>query len=154
MGMALLMYADEHDGHFPSGGETPEASLCLLYKYVNSPELMAGKAASVQQAAAVLEKGGALGPNECNWYYVEGLTSRNNPELLVLWDKVPGLGHNCERLPAGGHEVLFSDGHAEFIQEPDWLKFLADQRAKMPKNAKFPDIEGTIHPNKPFDRTR
>ena len=31
LGLALLSYAETHDGHFPAGAGSPEASLSLLY---------------------------------------------------------------------------------------------------------------------------
>src|SRR5438132_1528310 len=39
---ALEEYAGNHDGAFPSGGSTPEASLSLLYSNVNwmTPDLL------------------------------------------------------------------------------------------------------------------
>lgn len=153
IGTALYFYAGDHNGRFPAGEASPEASLSLLYEYARSPALLAGKGASVERARAVLEGGGLLGPDNCNWYYVEGLTTTDSVDLLILWDKIPGLGHNCERLPDGGHEVLFLDGHGEVIPESEWLQFLADQRARMPQNAKFPDLEKKT-PNQPSDPTR
>jgi hypothetical protein len=123
-----MIYATDHGGKYPSGGPTPEASLSLLYpKYLSSPTIIAGKSGPIERATKILKSGGLLGPNDCNWHYVEGLNDMDNSELAILWDKLPGLGHNCERLNDGLRGVVYLDGSSEYIPAARWEKFLAQQ---------------------------
>ena len=69
-------YADLHDGHFPAGGGCPEASLSLLYRgeFGMGGWILCGKTKSPEVAQEILERGELLGPDTCDWHYVEGLT--------------------------------------------------------------------------------
>jgi hypothetical protein len=125
---ALSAYAGDHNGAFPSGNATPEASLSLLYPTYASAYLLAGKAVSESEAETVLNSGSLLGPQTCSWHYVEGLTVYDHPRLALFWDKT-GLGHNGQRQSGGGHTVLFIDGDRRHIFADEWDKFLEDQQA-------------------------
>jgi hypothetical protein len=134
LGFALERYADEHDGWFPRGEATPEASLSLLYQY--EPLLvviLGGKAIPPAVAEKTLESGGLLTPETCDWHYVEGLRSDDDPNLALFWDK-SGLGHFGQRLSDGGHVVFFIGFKREYISRDRWDQFLAEQeqlRAKL-----------------------
>jgi len=132
LGLALRNYADLHDGHFPLGGGCPEASLSLLYQGDDGigGAVLCGKTKSAEEAQAILERGGLLGPDSCDWHYVEGLTLCDNPQLALVWDKV-GLGHNGQRLPNGGHTVWRLLGGEEVISGSDWREFLEEQERLM-----------------------
>src|SRR6516225_5517918 len=58
----LESYAESHNGEYPSGKATPEASLSLLYRseQVNA-YLLSGKTASETRAERILNSGGLLG---------------------------------------------------------------------------------------------
>jgi hypothetical protein len=128
MSKSLMIYATDHGGKYPSGEPTPEASLSLLYpKYLSSPTIIAGKGGSIERATKILKSGGRLGPNDCNWHYVEGLNDMDSSELAILWDKLPGLGHNCDRLKDGLRGVVYVGGSCEYIPEAKWEEFLAQQ---------------------------
>jgi hypothetical protein len=127
MALDLRSYAMEHNGRFPSGGDTPEASLSLLYSNYTGAYWLRGKTVPLEVAQAALAKDGKLGPGSCGWHYVEGLTEADDPEIAILWDKV-GLGHNGERLKWGGHEVAFVDGSSQIITGAKWPEFLEKQR--------------------------
>lgn len=129
VGLALMQYALDHQGHFPAGKGSPEASFSLLYheKYIGSSELLAGKTASGKQAEAILSKGGSLDPATCSWIYVEGLMQDDPSDIAILYDKVGGLGHNCELLSDGGHEVVYVAGNTGFIPAAEWNSFLFQQ---------------------------
>jgi hypothetical protein len=133
LGLSLLIYAQQHDGHFPTGGGCPEASLSLLYRehYDMDAYILSGKTKSAEAADEILERGELLGPDTCDWHYVEGLTLSDDARLALVWDKV-GLGHNGERLPGGGHSVWrVGCGGEEVIPESEWLKFLEEQERLM-----------------------
>jgi hypothetical protein len=129
LGMALRIYAERHNGHFPTGGNCPEASLSLLYRDNREIDgyLLCGKTKSAEAAQAILERGEFLGPDTCDWHYVEGLTLNDDYRIAIVWDKI-GLGHNGIRLPNGGHSVLRLDGIEEVIPASEWQQFLDEQK--------------------------
>jgi len=127
MGLALRTYAMDHDGRFPTGGDTPEASLSLLYSNYVDAYTLRGKTVPLQVAQAALAKNGKLGPDSCDWHYVEGLTEADDPQIAILWDKV-GLGHNGERLKWGGHSVVLVDGSEQYVSGAKWPEFLKEQK--------------------------
>ncbi len=132
IGLALYNYADLNSGRFPSGGGCPEASLSLLYRSncgVGGWNLC-GKTKSPDVAQEILERGELLGPDTCDWHYVEGLTLSDDDRLALVWDKV-GLGHNGQRLPNGGHSVCRLDGIEEVIPASEWRQFLDEQALLM-----------------------
>ncbi len=128
--LALKIYANDHGGAYPAGEESPEASLSLLYResILKAPVLLAGKAGDPGVAKKILEAGKLLGPESCNWHYVEGLCENDPATVAVLWDKVPGLGHNCERMADDGREVVFLGGQGRYIPGTNWPAFLAEQK--------------------------
>ena len=165
IGFALLRYADDHEGHFPSGGATPEASLSLLLTNYCDLYILRGKTVPLKVAQAAWERNKSLTPDSCGWHYVEGLTKWDDPELAILWDKVPGLNHNAGRASSGGSEVLFLDGHTSWIPGSQWPDFLTRQQTLMtarPEAAKkgapcltakirLPDGQFVDHYNSPYE---
>jgi hypothetical protein len=129
---ALHNYAEQHDGRFPSGGGCPEASLSLLYRRDEDIDgwILCGKTKSPEAAQAILERGELLGPDTCDWHYVEGLTLSDDDRLALVWDKI-GLGHAGQRLPHGGHSVCRLDGIEEVIPASEWQQFLDEQAQLM-----------------------
>jgi hypothetical protein len=98
----------------------------LLYpKYANA-NLLRGKTVPLETVEEILDSGQLLGPETCGWHYVEGLTLKDDTHIAILWDKI-GLGHNGERLPEGGHYVVFLTGYREYIPESEWPAFLEKQ---------------------------
>jgi hypothetical protein len=129
LAFALLQYADEHDGWFPKGEATPEASLSLLFR--QEPGLahnLRGKTVPESIVVTRLQGGELLTPETCGWHYVEGLRKDDDPRLALFWDKV-GLGHNGDRLSGGGHFVCFvsGPGSIEHIPGDRWDEFLVEQ---------------------------
>jgi hypothetical protein len=124
----LRNYAESHDGRFPAGEATPEASLSLLYGKVgfDPSYLLCGKTGSELTARQLLSQGKLLGPETCGWNYVDGLNLADDPRLALFWDK-EGLGHNGQRLSDGGHIVMFVSGSSEHIPAPKWQPFLDEQ---------------------------
>jgi hypothetical protein len=125
--LALIQYADDHDDKFPSGGATPEASLSALYhgKYITDPGTLAGNGKSAEVARQILESGGVLGPDTCDWHYVEGVHHDASATIAIFWDK-SSFDHTGRRLH-GGHMAGFNDGHVETIPAERWQEFLAEQ---------------------------
>jgi len=141
LGVALFSYAQKNGGHYPAGAGSPEASLSLLYRDGSvDAECLRGKTVSVEKVERILERGGLLGPDSCGWHYVEGLTTSDNPDLALVWDKV-GLGHNGEDLH-GGHSVCFLPGFEEVVPAAKWPDFLKHQQELM---AARPPTAGQTH---------
>jgi hypothetical protein len=127
LGMELHSYADEHNGKFPAGQATPEASLSLLAKDdTNMLYILRGKTVPLLVTEKAYKRDGLLGPESCGWHYVEGLTEADNAEIAIVWDKV-GLGHNGQRFKGGGHEVVWLDGSVSYIMSVEWPSFLKKQ---------------------------
>jgi hypothetical protein len=126
--MELRCYAEKHDGWFPRGESSPEASLSLLYR--DDPDIayiLRGKSVPYTVVRDTLERGELLGPETCGWQYVEGLRVDDDRRLAVFWDKA-GLAHNGARLSSGGHIVTFVGGHQEYIVGSKWEEFLQEQQ--------------------------
>lgn len=123
----LLEYADAHDGAFPLGGTTPEASLSLVAagKDPSYFDLLRGKSIPAAVVIEQLRVAGELTPETCGWHYVEGLTT-DDGDAALFWDK-DGLGHNGQRLQGGGHVVTFANGSQVHVSAQQWQQFLADQ---------------------------
>ncbi len=130
---SLQEYADGHNGWFPRGEESPEASLSLIYR--QNPELvnlLRGKTVPEEMVRERLESGQLLTPETCGWHYVEGLRNDDNPALALFWDKA-SLGHNGERIPEGSHIVCFISGTTDIIPGDRWNDFLSEQNRLLPK---------------------
>jgi len=125
---ALRLYAEAHNGAYPAGRETPEASLSLLYPTYANAAVLQGKTVPLHEVKAILERGERLGPDTCGWHYVEGLTVKDDPQLALCWDKA-GLGHNGERRSDGGRMVIFVGRGMEYIPGAQWDAFLEQQQA-------------------------
>ncbi len=128
---ALREYAEKHNGAFPSGEATPEASISLVhsldqfgYEYAY---LLRRRDVPEDVVRQMLQRGQLLDPDTCGWNYVEGLRLDSNSKLALFWDK-EGLGHNGERLSGGGHIVTFVGLWSEHIPAASWDKFLEEQR--------------------------
>ncbi|MBX3414824.1 MAG: hypothetical protein KF708_19215 [Pirellulales bacterium] len=126
----LWRYAEQHGGQFPTGGDTPEASLSLLYPDYDDGWLLRGNTYPLQPAVDLLAAGKPLTPETCGWHYVDGL--RQPPpgagwsNVALFWAKRE-VGHNGERLREGGHYVGFIHGDTGYVKAADWARFVADQ---------------------------
>lgn len=126
--LALMNYAESHNGDFPAGDGTPEASLSLLYsEHLADANLLRGKSVPEKTVQEILDRNELLGPESCGWHYVEGLSKNDDGRLALFWDK-EGLDHNGGRLPEGGHIVWFINSEHPHINAADWPDFLAEQK--------------------------
>ena len=128
--LVLLNYAEAHDGAFPSGEATPEASLSLLARspWDANAELLRGKTVPKDVVESILARGDLLGPETCGWHYVEGLRKDDDSRIALFWDKV-GLGHNGDRLSNGDRIVTRIGTPHETIPGAQWSAFLKEQKA-------------------------
>lgn len=143
---ALREYAEAHEGRFPAGEATPEASLSLLgrqYAY-----LLPRRDVPVEVVERLPDEGRLLGPETCGWNYVEGLRLDSNPKLALFWDK-EGLNEIGGRPPEGGHYVSFIDSAYEYVPEPQWKQFLNEQRRLLAEEQAKQNDEPPQSPAKP-----
>jgi len=143
--LVLHGYARDHDGNFPAGEPTPEASLSLLYPKYADENLLRGKTIPLEVVENILKQGKRLTPDTCGWHYVEGLTMKDDPELALFWDKV-GLNHNGRLLSAGGHEVFFVRYDYRYIPEAEWADFLRKQAELLAKRKPQSAGSANSHP--------
>ena len=127
MMFALEEYARQHDGAYPAGEATPEASLGLLYPNFIDAYTLRGKSVPEEVVQTVFDRGERLGPDTCGWHYVAGLRADDDPKLAIFWDKA-GLDHNGRRLSQGDHVVMFLKFRRQLIPAQDWPGFLTEQQ--------------------------
>jgi hypothetical protein len=127
MNVALMNYAQDHDGKYPDGQVSPEASLSLLYRsnYIDAATLR-GMTVPEETVCRILEGGGLPGPESCGWQYVPGLTLADDPGLAILWCK-EALGHNGQRTKDRGRQVVFIGKGIEWVSGEKWPAFLQEQ---------------------------
>jgi len=124
----LEAYAREHDGRYPAGESSAEASLSLLHRSGDlDPYHLRGMTVSEETTLSILQGGGLLSPQSCGWNYVEGLTVADDIGLALLWCKEP-LGHNGDRTRDGGRQVVFVGGDVRWVSGARWAAFLEDQK--------------------------
>ena len=73
-----------------------------------------------------------LPEDECGRVYIQGLTRKSNPELALLFDKLPTPGGDHCHLPVRlwaplGREVLLVGLGHTFVRENDWPEFASKQ---------------------------
>jgi hypothetical protein len=129
--VALMAFADRHDGWFPKGETSSEASLSLLHweTPLVTANVLRGRTAPEAAVRARLEAGELLTPETCGWHYVEGLRKDDDPQLALFWDKA-GPGNTDTLISGGCHFVIFLGGSAEYIPGNEWEAFL-DQQSRL-----------------------
>jgi hypothetical protein len=131
----LRAYAESHDGRFPAGESSPEASLSLLYRgQFTEAAILRGKTVPESVVTQRLISGQLLSPDTCGWHYVEGLSTNADRRIALFWDKIP-LGHNGERLADGSRCVILVSGERRIIPASEWQGFLAEQQQLLSSRA-------------------
>ena len=136
----LDRYAALHEGWFPRGEASPEASLSLLYRQdpANAYNLR-GKSIPESVVRERLTRGELLTPDTCGWQYVEGLRTDDDPRLALFWDKA-GLDHFGGRLSGGGHIVITIDGQNQHVTAEEWPAFLEKQHRLLTERAQGAEV--------------
>jgi hypothetical protein len=127
----LRDYAEKHNGNYPSGEATPEASLSLIHSLDDSgfenAYLLHRRDVPEEVVRQILKSEQLLDPQTCGYNYVEGLRLDSKPQLALFWDK-EGLSEIGMRLSGGGHIVTFVDGGSRQIPESEWNSFVEEQQ--------------------------
>src|SRR4029077_12562628 len=129
-GIGLEHYADEHQGRFPLHPEGYGNALLLLHEdYFRTLTGPGYDAAPLYEAKRT---GNKLPEEECGRVYIQGLTTKSNREIALLFDKLPTPGGDHCFLPFRlwaplGREVwLAGTGHI-FVRESEWPAFTKKQ---------------------------
>ena len=129
-GLQLEEYASEHEGRFPSHPKGYPNALLLMHE--DCFHSLTGPGYDAAPLVEAMRTGSDLPEEECGRVYIQGLTKKSNPELALLFDKLPTPGGDHCHLPARmwapvGREVwLVGCGHI-FVRESDWPKFASEQ---------------------------
>jgi len=142
-GLRLEEFADEHDGKFPYSPKGYSNALLLLEEdYYHALTGPGYDAAPFRQAK---RDGTDLPEDACGRVYVQGLTRKSNPEIALLFDKLPSPGGDHCHMPfrlfaRAGREVWCVGCSLHFIPESDWPAFAARQ-VELLVNEGFPRAE-------------
>ncbi|HEY2589315.1 MAG TPA: DUF4190 domain-containing protein [Tepidisphaeraceae bacterium] len=122
LGTALVMYANNNNGAFPNKLEdvlTADPTLDRNVFVCPDDDKAPPSATNAQTAAHEIASG-----KNCSYLYVgEGVTTSASADTVLLYEP---LGLHKKHNP--GMNVLFADGHVEFVKEAD-AKPILDQQA-------------------------
>lgn len=132
-GLGLRLYAGDHGGQFPTHTNGyGDALLHLLAKNYVPSYALTGPCYDRFVFDRALTNQTDVPESECGRVYVQGLTETNNPDIVILFDKVPTPGgdhcHGLKRLNAPlGRDVFFLGGRHDTIDEGKWPEFAKNQ---------------------------
>ncbi|MDZ4817505.1 MAG: hypothetical protein SGJ20_00875 [Planctomycetota bacterium] len=129
-GLELEGYAEQHNGQFPSHPRGYPNALLLMDE--NCFSTLTGPGYDETPLLEAKRTGRQLTEAECGRVYIQGLTQKSNPRLVLLFDKLPTPGgdhcHFLGRMSAPlGREVWYVGTGHEFIEENQWPTFAANQ---------------------------
>lgn len=128
MYFALLNYASDHDGHFPSSEKGSYDALQRLYpQYTPSGVELAGISGNINAVVVALRNKTPLNQSLTSWVYVQGFKKDDDPNIAILWESQAGLYPNGKRNSFGGRAVLLIGGDITNVPASDWGDFLKQQ---------------------------
>ena len=145
IGLAAIMYANDHGGLFPADLETLLTTEDILPATMTCPTT-ADTPASGPTTQAVLED--FRKPGHVSYVYVgKGLTLKSPADAVVLYEPLSNHTNNgmtvwSERLAdrsGDGMNVLFADGHVEWLGNEDGRSILAQADAGV-RPIRFPAV--------------
>jgi hypothetical protein len=129
---ALRAYSTDKAGAFPDAGANPLEALRKLYpKYLADPLPLAGLSGDRQLLKQQILEGSAITEAASSWVYWPGLSSDDDPEIAVIWERRSGLRFNGSR--AQGHEVGFVGGYMRQVSDGNWEAFVKEQGVRRGK---------------------
>jgi hypothetical protein len=128
--LELERYADEHEGRYPF--HPSGYGNAVLLTSDDSLHAFTGPGYDPAPLREAKRLGKDLREEECGRVYVQGLTRKSNPELALLFDKLPTPGGDHCHLPVRlwaplGREVLLVGARHTFVPERDWPEFARKQ---------------------------
>jgi len=133
IGLSLQVFAMEHGGRFPSHANGYGDALLLLSNEVNCCwALLTGPGYSGEVFGKAAATGRDLPEAECGRVYVQGLSTADNPDVVLLFDKVPTPGgdhrHGLARLKAPLLREVWTIGDGmSSVLESNWPAFARGQ---------------------------
>jgi hypothetical protein len=129
-GLSLDSYAAEHNGRFPFSTNGYGDALVLVND--GWDEALTGPGYNARVFERVRRTGENAPESEFGRVYVQGLGENDNPEIALLFDKLPTPGgdhcHVFQRFFAPlGREVWTIGSDHHFIRENDWPSFSKHQ---------------------------
>jgi hypothetical protein len=128
--LELERYADEREGRYPF--HPRDYGNAVLLTSDDSLHAFTGPGYDPAPLREAKRTGKDLREEECGRVYVQGLTRKSNPDLALLFDKLPTPGGDHCPLPvrlwaALGREVLLVGSGHSFVPERDWPEFARKQ---------------------------
>lgn len=129
---AFRAFASEHAGRLPAHANGYGDALLVLVPYAVTWSILTGPGYDSNAGLRWVQSGEDVPESECGRVYVQGLSETNNPDIAILFDKVPTPGgdhcHLLRRLIAPlSRDVLFVDGSHRTIRESQWTAFSSNQ---------------------------
>ncbi len=106
VGLGCMMWAEDHDGEYPSSLALEE----LYPKYLSLNVLVCPSAGDEVTTAEEIDTKGS-------YIYVPGLNRGSPPDAVLVYDREDNHGGE-------GRNVLFADGHAEWVREDEFSELL------------------------------
>ena len=132
-GLSLLTYAEENGGRFPfHTNGYGDALLLLTNEMAGFWAGFTGPGYDGKVFAEAARTGRHIPEEACGRVYVQGLSRTNDPEIALLFDKLPTPGgdhcNGLARLRAPlGREVWIVGGGIKWIHETEWPQFARGQ---------------------------
>ena len=132
-GLALETYARDHHGRFPYHTNGYGDALLLMTNEVGSWwASVTGPGYDEKPFLEALRAGSHLSEQACGRVYVQGLSESDNPDIVLLFDKLPTPGgdhcHFLRRLSAPlAREVWTIGGCPRTVTESRWSEFARRQ---------------------------
>jgi hypothetical protein len=132
-GLALLQYAADHGGKFPSDTNGYGNALLLITNELNNFWAgLTGPGYDGQVFAEAARTGRHIPEEACGRVYVQGLSEADNPQIALLFDKLPTPGgdhcHLLARLSAPlVREAWTIAGGMKQIPEKEWPAYSKHQ---------------------------
>jgi len=131
------MYAQDHNGAFPAHTNGYGDALLMLWDDAGSPGLLTGPGYSDQVFAEAYTNKTDVPESQCGRVYIRGLREDSDPDIAVLFDKLPNPGDHCNgprRIWAPlRREVVMVDGSMQAILEKNWTGFASNQVERLVK---------------------
>jgi hypothetical protein len=128
---ALIQYAMENYGKFPTHTNGYGDALLLLVPEYTPWSILTGPGYDVEADKQWKQSGDNVPESECGRVYVQGLTRSSNPEIAILFDKIPNPGDHChlfKRLWSPlKRDVGFVGGDFRSVLESQWPEFAKNQ---------------------------
>jgi prepilin-type processing-associated H-X9-DG protein len=135
IGLAISLYANDHGGQYPNLLAVLPSDQDITAEVMTCPSSNDEKPAATDIAEVVAEltaaETNAPGHKHCMSYVYAGkaLTTKTVAETTVV------AYEPLENHDGDGTNVLFGDGHVEFISKQGWPKIAADAGIEVPRPA-------------------